>query len=48
MLYAFDPARTAFLLVGGDKTGNPRWYEISIPKAEEIYAQHLEELKRGM
>ena len=48
VLYAFDPARTAFLLVGGDKTGNPRWYEISIPKAEGIYAQHLEELKRGM
>ena len=48
VLYAFDPARTAFLLVGGDKTGNPRWYEASIPKAEGIYAQHLEELKRGM
>lgn len=48
VLYAFDPARTAFLLVGGDKTGNPRWYEISIPRAEGIYAQHLEELKRGM
>jgi hypothetical protein len=48
VLYAFDPARTAFLLVGGDKTGNPRWYETSIPRAERIYAEHLEELKRGM
>jgi hypothetical protein len=48
VLYAFDPARTAFLLVGGDKTGNPRWYEISIPRAESIYAEHIEELKRGI
>ena len=26
-LYAFDPRRTAILLIGGDKTGNDRWYE---------------------
>jgi len=44
----FDPARTAFLLVGGDKTGNSRWYETSIPRAESIYAEHLEDLKRGV
>jgi hypothetical protein len=25
-LYAFDPLRVAILLVGGDKTGNDRWY----------------------
>lgn len=25
VLYAFDPRRTAMLLVGGDKTGNDRW-----------------------
>jgi hypothetical protein len=48
VLYAFDPARTAFLLLGGDKTGNPRWYETSVPKAESIYAEHLEELERGI
>ena len=48
VLYAFDPARTAFLLIGGDKTGNPRWYETNIPKAETIYAAHLQELKGGM
>ena len=48
VLYAFDPTRTAFLLTGGDKTGNPRWYETSVPKAESIYARHLEELKRKM
>jgi hypothetical protein len=27
VLYAFDPRRTAILLIGGDKTGNDRWYE---------------------
>jgi hypothetical protein len=25
VLYAFDPRRTAILLIGGDKTGNNRW-----------------------
>ena len=27
VLYVFDPRRTGVLLIGGDKTGNPRWYE---------------------
>jgi hypothetical protein len=44
VLYAFDPRRTGVLLVGGDKTGNPRWYEEFVPKAESIYAQHLHEI----
>ncbi len=48
VLYAFDPARTAFLLIGGNKTGNPRWYETNVSKAEAVYGAHLEELKRGM
>ena len=26
-LYAFDPRRMAILLIGGDKTGNNRWYD---------------------
>src|SRR4051794_19521311 len=40
-LYAFDPRRTAILLIGGDKTGNDRWYEEFVPKADRIYDQHL-------
>ncbi len=44
VLYAFDPRRTAMLLIGGDKTGNPDWYEEFVPKADKIYAQHLEEI----
>jgi hypothetical protein len=44
VLYAFDPRRTGMLLLGGDKTGNQRWYEQFVPKAEAIYAQHLHEI----
>ena len=45
VLYAFDPAGVALLLLGGDKTGKARWYETHIPEAEAIYARHLEELE---
>ena len=44
ILYAFDPRRIGILLIGGDKTGNPRWYEEYIPKADAIYERHLNEL----
>ena len=27
VMYAFDPRRTALLLLGGDKTGEKNWYE---------------------
>ena len=40
-LYAFDPLRTAILLVGGDKTGDERWYEIHVPIADRLYEEHL-------
>lgn len=46
VLYAFDPRRTAILLLGGDKTGDDRWYEVNAPKADVTYDQHLAELKR--
>ncbi len=44
VLYAFDPRRAAILLVGGDKTGNNRWYAEYVPVADAIYDQHLREL----
>jgi hypothetical protein len=47
VLYAFDPRRVGYLLIGGDKTGNPRWYDEFIPVADGIYEQHLRELKAG-
>lgn len=45
-LYAFDPRRTAILLVGGDKTGNDRWYEEFVPIADKLYDDHLQELRK--
>jgi hypothetical protein len=46
VLYAFDPRRTALLLLGGDKTGDERWYERMIPKADALYESHLRELTK--
>jgi hypothetical protein len=46
MLFAFDPRRCAILLIGGDKTGNGRWYEEFVPMADELYDRHLETLKK--
>lgn len=46
VLYAFDPARSAFLILGGDKTGDERWYEKTVPKADALYAEHLKMLNK--
>ena len=46
VLYAFDPRRTAILLIGGDKTGNSRWYREFVPRADLLYDEHLKELKK--
>ncbi|MDR1109603.1 MAG: type II toxin-antitoxin system RelE/ParE family toxin [Deltaproteobacteria bacterium] len=45
ILYIFDPRRTALLLLGGDKTGDDRWYDKFVPLAEKMYLSHLEILK---
>lgn len=45
VLYAFDPRRAAILLIGGDKTGNDRWYEEYVPLADEFYDRHLREIE---
>lgn len=41
LLYAFDPRRHAILLIGGDKTGQDRWYERFVPVADDLYDHHL-------
>ncbi len=46
VLFAFDPRRIGILLIGGDKTGNPRWYDEHVPKADSLYEAHLESIKR--
>jgi hypothetical protein len=44
-LYAFDPRRNAILLIGGDKTGDDRWYEEHVPLADRLYDVHLKQLR---
>lgn len=46
ILFAFDPRRTAILLIGGDKRG--RWqefYERTIPLADRLFDEHLAALE---
>ncbi len=47
-LYAFDPRRTAILLIGGDKTGQDDWYERYVPIADRLYDKHLEEIEKEL
>lgn len=44
ILFAFDPRRNAYLILGGDKTGDNNWYIDAIRRAEAIYVQHLIEI----
>jgi hypothetical protein len=46
IFYAFDPRRSAILLIGGDKTGDDRFYEKMIPVADKLYDVHLDELRK--
>ncbi len=45
VFYVFDPKRQAYLLVGGDKTGNENFYAEMIAESERIYAQYLKEIE---
>lgn len=46
IFYAFDPRRHAILLIGGDKTGDKRFYETHIQQADDLYSEHLEVLRK--
>src|SRR5260370_34174059 len=37
ILFAFDPRRAAYLILGGDQTGDANWYKASVRKADELY-----------
>jgi hypothetical protein len=45
VIYAFDPRRQAVLLLGGDKTGDARFYERILAQAEKIWMRYLGELE---
>lgn len=45
--FAFDPRRTAILPIGGDKRYRwGEWYEKMITLADDLYDEHLAELRR--
>ena len=44
IFFAFDPRRTAILLLGGIKV-DASFYKDHLPRAERLYAQHLASLK---
>lgn len=46
VLFAFDPRRAALLLIGGDKTDNPKWYEEFVPIADGLFDRHLGTLEQ--
>lgn len=45
VLYAFDPRRSAILLIGGNKAGKDRWYDEYVPLADRLYDEHLKSLR---
>jgi hypothetical protein len=47
IFYAFDPRRSAILLIGGKKTGDDQFYEHMVPLADRIYDEHLRELEQA-
>jgi hypothetical protein len=49
VFYAFDPRRSAILLIGGDKTGDKRFYERMVPIADALYDVYIAEItKEGL
>lgn len=47
ILFAFDPTRSAILLLGGNKAGDADgWYKKNILIADRRFTQHLEKLRR--
>ena len=46
VFYAFDPRRTSILLLGGDKSGDGRFYETYVPVADRLFDIYLRELRQ--
>jgi hypothetical protein len=51
ILFAFDPRRTAILLLGGSKRGADHglrwndWYAVAVRRADDLYDEYLDELR---
>lgn len=46
VLFAFDPLRRPVALVGGNKSGNRRWYRENLPIAEARFRRHLAQVEQ--
>ena len=46
VFYAFDPRRSAILPIGGDKTGDDRFYERMVPIADQLYDMYIAEIRK--
>jgi hypothetical protein len=48
ILFVFDPWQQIVLLLAGDKAGDWHgWYRTAIPRAEQLYAVHIEAMSSG-
>ena len=43
IIYAFNPVRQSVLILGGDKTGDDRFYDRIVDRAEKIWKQYVAE-----
>ncbi len=43
VIYAFNPNRQSVLILGGDKTGDDRFYKVMVPLADKIWDRYVEE-----
>ena len=46
IFYAFDPRRTAILLIGGRKMDGERFYREYVRQADGIYDEYIQQLRR--
>ncbi len=46
VFYAFDPRRTALLLIGACKVGDERFYERMVPWADQLFDAHVQEIDK--
>lgn len=46
IFYAFDPRRTAILLIGDEKKGDDRFYDKYVRIADDLYDEYIEELRK--
>ncbi len=44
--FAFDPRRSAILLIGGDKTGGKGFYKRFVPLADRLFDEYLAEIRK--